>query len=238
VINLALSPEITERFCVRLYAGLIRQAQASKIDIVGGNITRATEFAITITVFGEIPNGAMRRDAAKIGDDIYVTNTVGDAVAGLQILSGKLQARGKSRAFLIDRYLNPVARLQAGQRLARLRPLPAAIDISDGLVQDLGHILKLSGTGAEIETAQLPLSEAYRAIIGDDPALALSGGDDYELLFCVRPGNSAKSLGRQLGLPVTRIGKMVRGRSVTLIAPGGSRHPANSIAGWNQLRAS
>lgn len=238
VINLALRPGITEHYCERLYAGLVHEARASKTDIVGGNITRASELTITITVFGEIPDGALRRDAAKIGDDILVTGTIGDAAAGLEILSGKLKARGKARAFLADRYLRPTARLRAGQRLARLRPLPAAIDISDGLMQDLGHILKLSSAGAEIETAAIPLSKAYRAIVGDDPALALSGGDDYELLFCVRQGHSAKSLSRLLGLPVSRIGRIVRGTQVMLAAPDGTRHPANGIAGWNQLRAS
>ena len=74
--------------------------------------------------------------------------------------------------------------------MARLRPLPSAIDISDGLLQDLGHILERSGVGAEIETAAVPLSEAYRTIVGDDPRIALGGGDDYELLFCLRTGQS------------------------------------------------
>ena len=236
VINLALRRGITERLCARLYAGLIEQARANNTDIVGGNITRASELAITITVIGEIPNGAMRRDTAKIGDDICVTGTIGDAAAGLRILGGKLQARGQARAFLIDRFLNPSARIRPGQKLARLRPLPAAIDVSDGLVQDLGHILKRSSAGAEIETAQVPLSAAYRVIVGDDPMLALGGGDDYELLFCLRPGHSAKSLSRMLGLPVTRIGRITEGHGVTLISPDGAQHRAGSIAGWDQLR--
>jgi thiamine-monophosphate kinase len=238
VVNLAIRSGITERFCDRLYAGLAQAARSGKIDIVGGNITRASELTITITVIGEVPDGALRRDAARIGDDIYVTGTVGDAAAGLQILSGKLQARGKARAFLIDRYLNPIARLQAGRRLARLKPVPAAIDISDGLLQDLGHILERSKAGAEIEMAAIPLSEAYRTIVGDDPALALSGGDDYELLFCLPQGQSAESLSRRSGVRVSRIGRIAGGRQVTLIAGDGTRRRANLIAGWNQLRAS
>ena len=78
----------------------------------------------------------------------------------------------------------------AGQRLAALRPAPAAIDISDGLIQDLGHILERSGVGAEIDASRIPISPAYRALMGGDLVHALTGGEDYELIFCVRPGRS------------------------------------------------
>ena len=236
VVNLAIRPGLDARFFDRLYTGLAREAEAAKTDIVGGNITRASELAITITVMGEVPNGAMRRDTARAGDEIYVTGTLGDAAAGLRILNGELKARGKLRTFLVDRYLSPTARLEAGRHLARIRPLPSAIDISDGLLQDLGHVLKRSGVGAEIETAAIPLSEAYRAIVGDDPVLALGGGDDYELLFCLRPGQSLKSLSRRLGLPVSRIGQIVKGHQVKLVGSDGTSRPADGIAGWNQLR--
>lgn len=236
VINLAVRPGITAHFCDRLYGGLVQAARSSKTDIVGGNITRASELTITITLIGEIPDGALRRDTAKPGDEIYMTGTAGDAAAGLHILSGKLKGRGKARAFLVDRYRNPVARLQAGQRLARLKPSPAAIDISDGLLQDLGHILKRSGVGAEIDLAAIPLSEAYLTVVGDDPALALRGGDDYELLFCTRERHTAQSLSRRLGLRVSRIGRIVHGRRMTLIGLGGSRQEAHRMSGWNQLR--
>ena len=84
------------------------------------------------------------RDSARVGDSIYVTGTVGDAAVGLRILQGELRARGAARKFLVDRFLNPTARLAAGLALARMRPAPAAIDLSDGLWQDLGHILERS----------------------------------------------------------------------------------------------
>jgi thiamine-monophosphate kinase len=236
VVNLAIRPGIGGRFFDRLYDGLARTARLAKTDIVGGNITRASEFAITITVMGEVPDGALRRDTAQAGDEIYVTETLGDAAAGLRILTGELKARGAARIFLTNRYLNPAARLAAGQRLARMRPRPAAIDISDGLLQDLGHILKRSGVGAEIELAELPLAESYRKTVGDDPALALSGGDDYELLFCLRQGHSKEWLSRKIGLPVSRIGRIVRERQLTLIGAGGQRRAAVGSSGWNQLR--
>jgi len=236
VVNLAIRPGLGVRFFDRLYTGLAREAAAAKTDIVGGNITSASELAITITVMGEVPHGAMRRDTARAGHEIYVTGTLGDGAAGLRILSGELKARGRRRTFLVDRYLSPSARLEAGRRLARLRPLPCAIDISDGLLQDLGHILDRSNVGAEIDLAALPLSDAYRAIAGEDPSLALGGGDDYELLFCLPPGRSLKALSRRLGLPVSRIGRIVKGHQVKLLERDGTSRAADGIAGWNQLR--
>jgi thiamine-monophosphate kinase len=236
VINLAIRPGLGARFFDRLYAGLAREAAAAKTDIVGGNITRASELALTITVMGEVPNGAMRRDAARAGDEIYVTGTVGDASGGLRILRGEIKARGHQRSYLINRYLSPTARLEAGRRLARVRPPAAAIDISDGLSQDLGHILKRSKAGAEVELAALPRSEAYCGVIGDDMALALNGGDDYELLFCLHRRQSAAMLSRRLGVAVTRIGRIVNGGQLTLIGADGRRSLAHSVAGWNQLR--
>jgi thiamine-monophosphate kinase len=236
VVNLAIRPGLGVRFFDRLYAGLAKEAARAKTDVVGGNITRASEFAITITLIGEVPSGAMRRDSARAGDEIYVTSTVGDAAVGLRILQGKIKARGKAREYLVNRYLSPTARLEAGRRLARIRPRPAAIDISDGLRQDLGHILERSGVGAEVELDAVPRSEAYLSVIGDDPALAIGGGDDYELLFCMRPGVSESALSRRLDVTVTRIGQIVRGRQVKLIGADGARRPADGIAGWNQLR--
>lgn len=236
VVNLAIRPRLGVRFFDRLYAGMAKEAAAAKTDIVGGNITRASELAITITVMGEVPNGAMRRDSARAGDEIYVTGTVGDAAAGLRIMQGAIKARGKARTYLVNRYLSPSARLEAGRRLARMRPIPSAIDISDGLMQDLGHVLERSGVGAEIEVEAIPRSEAYRAVAGDDPALALSGGDDYELLFCLRRRESEAALSRRLGVAVSRIGRIVGRRQLTLIGADGTRQPYSGVAGWNQLR--
>jgi thiamine-monophosphate kinase len=148
-----------------------------------------------------------------------------------------LQARGAPRKLLVDRFLNPAARLIAGRQLARIKPAPAAIDISDGLWQDLGHVLERSGVGAEIEAGAIPLSSAYREVVGDDLELALRGGEDYELLFCVRPGHSGATLTRRLGVPVRRIGKIIRARGATLIEHNAARRKiAPRAGGWDQLR--
>jgi len=251
VVNLAVSPGLDYRFFERLYAGLRRAAIAARVDVVGGNVTRANQLAITIALIGEVHDGVMRRDRARVGDAIYVTGTVGDAALGVRLLQGSAKARGAARDFLLSRFLAPTARLAAGRKLARLRPVPAAIDISDGLWQDLGHVLAASRVGAEVAVETLPLSPAYRAVMGGDSRLALTGGDDYELLFCARTELSAAALGRRLGVPVTRIGRIVKRRGARLFEqgrliadsapPGGMQRSAPrterlKLAGWDQLR--
>jgi len=233
-VNLALRDGVSSEVVSELYAGLKAAARRAHVDVVGGNITRGAQLAITIALLGEVRNGVLRRDAARAGDEIYVTGTLGDAAAGWRILDGKLKAAGAYRNFLIGRLLKPTARLKAGHALAAIRPTPAAIDISDGLVQDLGHILERSGVGAEIDVAAIPTSRAYRSVMGAEMELALSGGEDYELLFCVRPGHSERELSRRLRIPVRRIGRIIRGRPEVSIR--GSAVQSPGFAGWDQLR--
>jgi thiamine-monophosphate kinase len=232
VVNLAIRPGLTMRFFERLYAGLRRAARAASVDVVGGNITSAQQLSVTIALLGDAPEQPLRRDSARVGDEIFVTGTVGDAAVGWRILAGKLGASAAARRHLLARYLDPAARLFAGRRLAQMRPAPAAVDISDGLLQDLGHILERSGVGAEIDPESIPVSKAYNAVMGADLSHAVGGGEDYELLFCLRPGHSEHDLSRRLRLPVRRIGRIVRGREVRLT---GGKRPR--ILGWDQLRA-
>jgi len=234
VVNLCVPAIPKKPFFDNLYAGLHDDARRARVDIVGGNVVRADALSITITVLGELRGAALRRDAARAGDSVFVTGTIGDAAAGLHILDGKTRARGAIRRFLVDRFLLPTARLEAGRRLAKLMPTPAAIDISDGLLQDLGHILKRSCVAAEIDTESIPLSAAYRAVIGDDPALAMGGGDDYELLFCARTKLSAAALGKRMGVAVSRIGRIVPGHGTIRLT---GRYAASVPAGWDQLRS-
>ncbi len=238
VVNLAIRPGLDARFFDRLYAGLRKAAIDEQVDIVGGNITRADQLALTITLLGEVQAGVMRRDRARSGDHIYVTGTLGDAALGLRILDGKVKARGPARAFLLGRFLGPTAQVAAGKKLARIKPAPAAIDISDGLWQDLGHVLERSGVGAEIESRTIPLSPAYHAVYGDDPKLALIGGEDYELLFCTKSSFAEATLTRKLGVRVTRIGRIVSKPGARLMDDG---HPvaglSRRLAGWDQLRS-
>jgi thiamine-monophosphate kinase len=232
VVNLAVAAGITAGFLDRLYAGLAGEARRAGVDIVGGNITSARQLSITIALLGDAPARPLRRDAARVGDEIFVTGTLGDAAAGWRILAGQLRARGSTRRHLLRRYLAPVARLRAGRRLAEIRPRAAAIDVSDGLWQDLSHILERSGVGAEIDPAAIPVSRAYRSVMGDDLSLAVGGGEDYELLFCLRPGHSPARLSRRLGIGVTRVGRILRGSAATMVGGG-----APKITGWDQLKS-
>ncbi|HLW72205.1 MAG TPA: thiamine-phosphate kinase [Candidatus Binataceae bacterium] len=237
VINLAIRPQLPASFFDHLYAGLGKVAATAGVGVVGGNVTRAAQLAITIAIVGDAGTGVMRRDAARVGDSVYVTGTIGDAALGLAILEGRQDARGAARKFLLARFLAPTPRLAAGRRLAALKPVPAAIDISDGLWQDLGHIIERSRVGAEIDIDAIPLSPAYRTLLGDDPQLALSGGEDYELLFCTATAFSPATLSRKLGVPVSRIGRIVKGRSAKLLKSGRSLPDlTRRLAGWDQLR--
>ncbi len=238
VVNLGVRVGITSRTLERIYSGLREAAREASTDIVGGNVTRSRELSITIALLGEVGRGAMRRDAARPGDEIFVTGTLGDAALGWRILAGKLKAGGNAktdraaRKYLVERFLRPHARLYAGQRLATLRPVPAAIDISDGLMQDMGHILERSGVGAEIDASRIPVSAAYRAMMGDDLVHALTGGEDYELIFCVKPGHSESEVSSRLRVRVRRIGKIVRGKRLNVIGAS-----APIVAGWDQLQS-
>jgi thiamine-monophosphate kinase len=238
LVNLGLRPGLKPALLEEIYAGLRRAARAAEVDLVGGNITSAAQLTLTIALLGEAELQVLRRDRARPGDAIFVTGTLGDAAVGWRLLAGKLNAPPAARRVLIGRYLAPTARIAAGLRLARLTPVPAAIDISDGLLQDLGHIMERSGCGALVETARLPLSPAYRAVAGASLDYALGGGEDYELLFCLTTRRSEAELSRHLGVKVTRIGEILSRRAgLRLRDAQGRPVAATAPAGWAQLRA-
>jgi len=236
VVNLGIRPGLNAAFFESLYRGLGHSARVAGVDVVGGNITKATQLTITIALLGEVAGQALRRDTARVGDEIFVTGTLGDAALGWRIMAGEIQAERASRKFLTGRFLRPQARLTAGQKLSRMRPVPAAIDISDGLLQDLGHILERSGVGAEVDLKAVPRSPHYRAVAGEQVDLALSGGEDYELLFCLAPGRTLAELSRRLEVPVHRIGRIFdRKQGLRLREPDGRLVLAAGQRGWDQL---
>jgi thiamine-monophosphate kinase len=235
VINLAVRRGLDTRFFDHLYRGLGNAASAARVAVAGGNITRASELAITIALLGEVESAPMRRDSARPGDKIYVTGTVGDGALGLRILQNQIAASGRARHYLVKRFLQPSAQISVGRKLARIKPAPTAIDISDGLWQDLGHVLERSGVGARVNSTALPLSPAYRRVYGDNWDLALSGGDDYELLFCLSAPISEAELSRRLGAKVSCIGEITRDKRPQLVDATGDATPVQTH-GWDQLR--
>jgi thiamine-monophosphate kinase len=216
-----------------VHDGIKSAARAAGVAIVGGNITRAKELFISITLLGECGANYLTRSGARDGDELWVTGTVGDAALGVRQLE-----RGVRRGPAVQRYREPQPRLVAGRLLAEHHVATAMIDISDGLLQDLGHIAAASGVGAIIEVDALPYSPALRRLPAADAlALALRGGDDYELL-CAIPHRRVPALHRiakRLGCRITRIGRCVSKRAgMELIGAGREVHVAAG-GGWDHF---
>jgi thiamine-monophosphate kinase len=177
--------------------------------LVGGDTCRSPgPLLISVTAEGSVPAGReICRAGASVGQDIYVSGTLGDSALALSRLGAGMSVD----PWLASRHHDPTARVALGQALAEKGLAAAMIDVSDGLLADLGHILKASAVGALLEERQLPLSKAFRAVLEQDlqqMQLALSGGEDYELLFTASPERRAELdvLARSLDLSLTRIG--------------------------------
>lgn len=206
-------------------AGLGAMAREAGVALVGGDTTQGP-LSITITAMGTVPAGkAIRRSGAKAGDAICVTGTLGDAALALRLLGeggGRGEARSADLEHLRARLNRPVPRVAVG---AALRDLArAAIDLSDGLAGDLSHILEASGVGAEIRAGKLPMSPAFKALSDPEERLELqvSGGDDYELCVCLPPENVAR-LRKRLDVPLTEIGRVVKGRALIVLDARGKK---------------
>lgn len=192
-------------------AGFLEAARHYGATLAGGDTCRSPgPLLISVTAEGAVPEGELvRRSGARPGDTLYVSGTLGDSGLALQLLL----AGEAPEPFLARRHHDPEARTGLGRALARAAIPTAMIDISDGLLADLGHILEASQAGAAIEAAALPLSAPFRRALAQEPALldlALAGGEDYELLFTVPPEREAElvDLAGSVGVPVTRLGRI------------------------------
>jgi thiamine-monophosphate kinase len=232
-------PEADAAFVEDFSKGFAKLAQPHRLALVGGDTTRGP-LSISVVVHGFVPPGkALVRSGARVGDAVLVTGTLGDAAAGLHALQQPLRdddPRNGLREFLIERLNRPTPRLAAGAALRG--QASACIDISDGLLADLGHVCVASGVGAEIDVALLPRSPALMALYDEAGAaqFALSGGDDYELCFTVpaqRLAGVQADLAR-LGCGATRIGRIVEGAGVRVHGADGE-WPATDRAGWEHF---
>jgi thiamine-monophosphate kinase len=209
LLALARPKAITDDWLVEFCAGLAADNAEFEIALLGGDtVSTPGPLTLSLTALGEVPKGtALLRRGAGEGDDVWVSGSLGDAALGLQVLQGRIEAPAEARAYLADRYRLPQPRLALGQALRGIAS--AAIDVSDGLIADLGHILEVSGVGAKLRAAALPLSPAARDVPGARLA-ALAGGDVYELLFTAPVGRRAdiEALSRKLELTLTRIGRI------------------------------
>ena len=226
-------PDSDEAFVDELARGFAELATPLRLALIGGDTTRGP-LTVTVAVHGfTAPGEALLRSGARVGDVVMVTGTLGDAAAGLRCLA---EADVSPYAALIERLNRPTPRVAAGHGLRGIAT--ACIDVSDGLVADLGHICKASGVGAEIDAAMLPRSSALLTHFEDADTIdfALSGGDDYELCFTVpadRAGEVSANMAR-LGGGATRIGRIVEGAGVRVLGLDGSEI-ALSRTGWNHF---
>ena len=207
-------------------SGLLALADAHGCELIGGDTTQGP-LNISITVFGEVPpDQALLRHGAQVGDDVYVSGTLGDARLALEVFRGNAQVEGAAFERARSRMECPTPRVELGQALRGVAH--AAIDVSDGLLGDLGHVLKRSGVGAQIDTGWV---QGSAAVTPDVLALpwprrldcVLAGGDDYELLFtaAVQDRERVHALASDVDVPVTRIGRITAESGLRVLDPQG-----------------
>lgn len=223
----------------RFVQGLGQDLAAFGVALIGGDtVSTPGPLTLSLTAFGRIAKGrAVLRSGARPGDTIWVSGTLGDGALGLAAAQGRRKnLSAEQQAFLTDRYRLPQPRLALGQGLPGLAH--AAMDISDGLVQDLGHLCHASHVSGEIWAARLPLSDAARSALAQEQSLLasiLTGGDDYELLFTAPAAadEAVQNLGRATGVTVSAIGSIGAGQGVSVrdltgqplhLTQGGWRH--------------
>lgn len=237
--TLALAlPAVDESWLAGFSIGLHALADRHGCPLVGGDTTRGP-LNICITVFGELAAGqALRRDAAVAGDDLYLSGRTGEARLALAALQGEPWAREAAAGDMDDllaRLETPQPRVSLGQALAGVAR--AAIDVSDGLVGDLGHLLEASGCGARLQASRLPVAPALARLAPQHRwQCLLAGGDDYELLFTASPGQRARieALARATGTGVTRIGEMTPGEGLQIVDEAGTVLPGR-FAGFDHF---
>ena len=232
---LARPAVLEEDWLRRFFEALGVEQQRHGLNLVGGDtVSTPGPLLLSATILGLVPRGeALRRRGAKPGDLIFVSGTLGDAASGLRILQG-LAASEEATVELVDRYRVPRPRLALGTALRGLAS--AAIDVSDGLVADLGHIVQASGVGAVVDATALPLSAAALELPGALTS-ALMGGDDYELLFTAPPSKTDEvtTIATRLALRVTAIGEIVSGKGVTVRDAKGRSLAVDRAGGWRHF---
>ena len=209
--------------------GLAEQSAAHNCILAGGDTCSSKGgMTVSITIMGEQrPELILKRSGARIGDEVWVSGTVGDSALGLRLLMEGTRLGGADD-YLLLRHLNPTPRCDFGVMLAESGFAHAMIDISDGLFADLGHICEQSGCGADITLADLPLSPQFQAFAACQQAipwqLAISGGEDYELCFTAPAAHHGQilQLAKTAGLPVTVVGKVTDSGQVQAYLPDGT----------------
>jgi thiamine-monophosphate kinase len=216
-------PTVDHAWLAAFAKGFFDLATDFNVSLIGGDTTRGP-LTLTVTIMGEVPAGAaLRRNGAKAGNDVWVSGNVGDAALAVAHRHGKLVLSEADYHEAVMRLYEPSPRVALGQALRGMAT--SAIDISDGLLSDLGHICRLSGVGATVDLGAIPVSAIGARHFNNDAGLTaiVAGGDDYELCFTA-PANSRESIADLtdvLGIPLTRIGQIKRGKGVSLLGSDG-----------------
>ncbi len=238
LVSLALPGETTVEDITGLYRGLVALADESGVAIAGGNCSSAPLVVINTTVFGETAGrdeNMLARSAATAGDRIAVSGWLGGAAGRLAMLNKETKLKEKDAEALIKAYLQPQPRVKEGQILIK-EGVKAAIDISDGLLADLGHICRASGVGARIEIKRLPLNPALEAGFGNKALdIALSGGEDYELLFTAA-GDVIERASKKMACPVTMIGQITDKKGEIELPDASGKLYKPSASGWQHFK--
>ncbi len=216
-------PKVDHDWLAAFSKGFFDLADEFEVSLIGGDTTRGP-LTLTVTIMGEVPIGAaLRRGGAKAGNDIWVSGFIGDAALAVSHRHGKLVLEESDYHEAVMRLYEPAPRVALGQALRGLAT--AAIDVSDGLLADLGHICSLSKVGAVVELGSIPLSAIGARHVASDAGrnAIVAGGDDYELCFTAHPNSreSIQDLAKVLDVPITRIGQVKRGKGVSLMGADG-----------------
>ncbi|WP_308719887.1 thiamine-phosphate kinase [Komagataeibacter xylinus] len=232
LLTVSMPPARDEAWFAGFAAGLAQDQRQFAITLLGGDTTATSgPLVLSLTILGHVaPGMALRRNTARVGDGLWVTGTIGDGAMGLLARQGQVP---DPDGFLASRYQLPRPRL--GLALGGIAS--AGMDVSDGLVQDLGHMARESGVGAIIEAPQVPLSPAVRALGPSWLPQCLTGGDDYELLLAVPPAQESRLLAHaaRVGVAVTRIGQIVPGSGVRVRDEAG-RDIKLARRGWSHVQ--
>jgi thiamine-monophosphate kinase len=234
LLSLALPKTHTTGWLNEFLAGLRRAARKFKCPLAGGDTTRRDEILMNVTVVGEVRSGsALLRSGARPGDIIYVSGRLGEAELGLRRLRSRRRiAKGDAR---LRKHLYPEPRVALGLWLSQNGTATSMMDLSDGLSTDLTRLCAASGVGARLEASRIPTaSKPQRFGVKNVDALdlALNGGDDYELLFTVRPSKTNRVPCTLQGVPLTAIGEIKRGRRLKIVQLEGHETEMRS-SGWD-----
>lgn len=242
LLNASWPQDVEEGWIAGFVEGLSADQKDFGIVLLGGDTTRTPgPLTLSLTAVGTVPKGrCLRRAGGQDGDLLFVSGTLGDAALGLAVQQGRLEGLSdRARDALIDRYRLPRPRLALGNALLMDGLATAAVDVSDGLVADLGHVAAASKLAATIEAPCVPVSPAAQEAMALDATLRdllLTGGDDYELLVAVPPSRESDlaALAERLGLPLTGIGTLRDGEGVRVVDASGEEIRLDKV-GWRHF---